>query len=267
VEDTNDSIVFTVNGKPVMTLDSTKLSLSGIFIDPPTGLEFQAQSSIPASAGVQANTLWINSSNNHLYRGATDLEDTTAVSGIFITPVVKKAAGNATISIAELNKFIVVYPSGSSNLITLPDVGISEVDYFVDIYNNGLIDATIVVQGDDTMIGSTLLESKTGGSIKVTDNNELIAVGTGKILPPPYTTSFTSGEWSLNPSGNYEYSVLATSHDLGTNVKIVQVFNDNGNLISPTAATINVNKVTGNVLITAASGSQFSGDIVIDGCF
>lgn len=267
VEAANDSIVFTIDGQEVMTLDANKLSLSGVFIDPPTGLELTPQSSVPSQATISDNTLWINSADGHLYRGSTDLESTTAVSGIFITPVISKSAGEATLLVSDLNKFVIVEPSGSEVSINLPDVGVNEVDYFVDIYNNGLVDGTLVVTGDDSMIGSTLLESQAGCSLKVTANNQWIAVGTGKILPPPYADSFSAANWSLNPSGDYEYSVLATTHNLGTNIKIVQVFNANGSMVDLSVAGINVNKTTGDVVITTASGSQFTGDLVINGCF
>ena len=77
--DGGDVIEFNVDGSTFMTLTNDKLSLNGVFIDPPSGLELLQQGAVPAVATDPMNTLWINTADGHLYRGATDVEDRGAV--------------------------------------------------------------------------------------------------------------------------------------------------------------------------------------------
>jgi len=183
--------------------------------------------------------------------------------------VVKKPAGNVTLTVLDLNKFIVVEPSGGSNTINLPDVGAPQINSFIEIYNNGIIEGAIAVAGGDTLIGSTVMPPGTGTHIKVSDTDEWIAIGTGELVKNPFTESFNAGSWSLHPSGGYRYSVLESTHSLGTGAKIVQVFNDSGYLTSGSGVSLSfstyVDTTTGDVTLTTASGTTFGGDIIIAG--
>lgn len=87
-----DRTDFIVDGVTLMSLEAGKLSLNGILIDPPIGLELEQQAAVPAAATDTNNTLWINSANGQLYRGAVNLEtlssigDVALADGVDISP-------------------------------------------------------------------------------------------------------------------------------------------------------------------------------------
>lgn len=180
-------------------------------------------------------------------------------------PVVKQAPGNVTLTSGDLNQFVVVEPSGGNGIVTLPDVSGAELDCFVDVYNNGTEDVTFSTSGGDAFIGSNVLPPGFGATIKVTDMNEWVAIGTGNALKEPYTTSFALGEWlpvSGTGFGDYQYSLPETTHQLGTGMKLVQVYDSAG---EQQTVRIIVDKPSGDVSVIAPSGLTFAGDIIVDG--
>lgn len=230
VEGANDSIDFTVDGAVVMSLSSTKLTLNGIFIDPPTGMEFVPQAVEPATAvgGNATNTLWINSANGHLYRGAVDLEvggagatdfislsDTPAGLGTAGQLVAVNAAGTALEFIAApagtfygLTDSPAASVAGSlyygdgTNLIELPigtagqvlqvNAGATSPEWAnVSTSNHASADLTYTVSRDHTL-----------------GANNVRYLGTGYLEAPVFRLGDTGGNtvfWNLQENGTNEF--------------------------------------------------------------
>ena len=131
----------------------------------------------------------------------------------------KKAAGSATLSVSDLGRFIVVEPSGASNLVTLPNVGAAEQNCIVELYNNGSDNAFLVASGGDTLIGSVILEPGNGALLKVTDTDEITAIGTGASIKK-YSATFTQASWTAQPSGIWTLEVSGTTHGVGTDYQV-----------------------------------------------
>lgn len=100
-EGSNDSLNIHVDGSIIASFSSTKLTLNGLFIDPPIGMEFVPQAVNPAaSVGANpTNSIWLNSSNGHLYRGSVDLEATgsggsTTFGGLTDVTITSPSAGD-----------------------------------------------------------------------------------------------------------------------------------------------------------------------------
>lgn len=175
------------------------------------------------------------------------------------SPVDKKASGSVVLTSGDINKFIVVDSTGS-NVLNLPNMTSVEQDCFIDVYNSGSNSMTVVPHGSDTLIGSTFLSANAGATFKIIDTNQLVAIGTGIKVTGPYTESFVVGDWSVVGSGA-TYSVLQNTHEKGSGAHIVQVYDSGGEL---TTVSTTVNKASGDVTLTVASGSEFAGDILIN---
>ena len=175
------------------------------------------------------------------------------------TVVDKKAAGPQDLSLADMNKFIVVSGSGVNDTITLPNVTATEQDCAIEIYNNGLEDVVLAVSGNDTLIGSSVLEAGKGALLKVTDTNEIIAVGTGVSIQK-YTGFFTQANWSNDGSGVWSLSVPESTHGVGIDYQ-AQVWSGAG--AAPPYSLVTVDGVVvganGDLTLTTTDVSGFDG--------
>ena len=172
---------------------SSGLSLSGdntLILTLDDGSTLTADlSSLSGSGGV---TLTL--SGTSLVHGSDIISLCSTVVNCAKSVVIKKPQSSIILNITDLNNFIIVTGSGSGEIVTLPNIDTPQADCFVDVYNDGDFNMTLVVSGNDTIIGSTIIVANTGFSAKITDDNEWLVIGTGLTISgvPTLTLSGTS---------------------------------------------------------------------------
>ena len=131
--DGGDQIDFTVDGTVVMSINNDKLTLNGLFIDPPTGLELVPQATNPAPVGSDADaTVWVDSANKKLWHGDRNLEDNVSgVAGNIITADAEGQAfldgpsASAAVISTDANNALV---QGGDNNLFVPQAAAAPVD-------------------------------------------------------------------------------------------------------------------------------------------
>lgn len=139
-----DIINFTVDGNVVMSLESSKLTLNGIFIDPASGLELLAQSSVPPQANDPNSTLWLNTGQaGNLYRGTKNLEEW--VSPVATNIIGQDSEGRALLTssgISNPNQFL-------SNTLVNPITAGEPTDNEILLAASGQTDLFLFYTGTD----------------------------------------------------------------------------------------------------------------------
>ena len=221
-EAANDSIDFIVDGTTVMTLTDTKLTMNGIFIDPPTGLELVPQAAIPAQATDPTHTLWLNSTDgDQLYLGSSPIGGGTntyvasgAVAGTDLTLTLNDASTvviDVTSLVTDVKVSSGVYNAGTEAIdFTLSDATTVSVP----------VSALLVSTTDDTIDG----DGSTATPLTITpstDAGNTLTLGTdGKLLVPAgtetslvLTTDGTATGVTLSGTADHTVDILLVSAD------------------------------------------------------
>ena len=181
-----------------------------------------------------------------------------------VEPVIKKATGAVTLTADDYDSFVVVQSSAASQTVTLPDATTADIGDKITIYNNGSDDMTIALASGDSLIGSNIFPKGIGITVKVTDVNEWVAIGTGQKPAIKYTQTFITTDWTTGATES-TLTIAATSHGKGTEPIFVEVWQDNGTEHAKVGLNnITRNDTSGDVTITVDNVSgAFNGFVVI----
>jgi len=184
VEGAEDQIDFNVDGNVKMSLTDKNLSLNGIVIDLPIGMELEPQLAIPVDVTVPSNTLWLNAgASNQLHRGSVNLE--TLVNGNdrhFASETGLSPATSGAPTLSEITSYAATNSLTNTMLVyTGTDTNTDPVTHVYFLDNSGVATEMNTPLPDDVSITSGTLPSATANRSVPMGGNSLTVSGASAI--------------------------------------------------------------------------------------